>query len=305
MVDTVRGVVRVRKWPKKRGTPKSARQRWWISWFKQANLLAKYADAASQRRAIELTKGTGLYPRDILLKTMRGRLYYWTDPTGKTWYPMAAVQDISDSLDVLAQDPGNVLVRAADRWRKAGPDTPSVGHVLTYVSAALPPLWAAGGGGLQQLDLPGTPFAPDGTVAEYIFDVTAYAELALIFDAITLSASNDIYVRLSVDGGLTYKGAATDYFYLLNSAGYDASNTHSVLLVTNAAASSNHRAQHVLTGIQTTRALWNGQGANSTNVSFAIGGATRFTGPITHLKIWTSGGALFTGGTIAIMGKTV
>ncbi len=147
MIDTVRGVLRVRKWPKKRGTPRSALQRWWIDWFRQANLLAKYVDGASQARAIALTKGSGLYPRDVLLKAMRGRLYHFIDQDGNKWFPMAGIQDISDTLDMLAQTVGSVLVRATDRWRAPPAGTP--GDVLTYQSAADPPEWVTptGGGG--------------------------------------------------------------------------------------------------------------------------------------------------------------
>ncbi|HDZ44101.1 MAG TPA: hypothetical protein ENH80_09185 [Phycisphaerae bacterium] len=147
MVDTVRGTLRVRKWPKKYGKARSALQAWWIDWFKQANKLAKYADGMAQARAIEMTKGTGLYPRDVMLSAMRGRLYVWADNTGKKYYPMAAVQDISDSLDVLAQTVGSVLVRAVDRWRAPDPGNP--GDVLTYQGSSAPADWqpAAGGGG--------------------------------------------------------------------------------------------------------------------------------------------------------------
>ena len=145
MVDTVRGVLRVRKWPKKYGKPRSALQAWWIDWFKQANLLAKYADPMSQRRAIELTKGSGLYPRDVLLQAMRGRLYVWRDETGWKWYPVAAIGDISESFDVLAQTVGSVLVRATDRWRS--PPAGIAGDVLTNQGPGAPPEWAAGGGG--------------------------------------------------------------------------------------------------------------------------------------------------------------
>lgn len=153
MVDTVRGLLRVRKWPKKRGTPKSARQRFWIDWFRQANLLAKYVDAASQRRAIEMTKGSGAYPRDVLLAAMRGRLFTWVDETGWRWYSMAAIGDISESLDVLAQTVGSVLVRAVDRWREPPPGV--VGQVLTHQGPDAPPIWSAGAAGslsFSQLD---------------------------------------------------------------------------------------------------------------------------------------------------------
>ncbi len=147
MIDTVRGVLRVRKWPKKRGPPKSALQRFWIDWFTQANLLAKYADAESQRRAIQMTKDTGLYPRDVLLSAMRGRLYTWADETGWKWYPMAALQDVSDALDILGQTIGDVLVRAVDRWRPAA--DASDGFVLTHKGPNDAPVWQlpSGGGG--------------------------------------------------------------------------------------------------------------------------------------------------------------
>ena len=147
MIDTVRGVLRVRKWPKKRGTPRSALQRWWVDWFTQANLLAKYADGLSQANAIKITKGTGLYPRDVFLMAMRGRLYWWTDETGWKWFPMAALQDVSKALDVLGQTVGDVLVRATDRWRPA-PDA-SDGFVLTHKGPDASPVWElpSGGGG--------------------------------------------------------------------------------------------------------------------------------------------------------------
>ncbi len=146
MIDAVRGVLRVRRWPRKRGTPTSALQLWWIDWFRQANLLAKYADAASIVRSKEMAAGSGMYPRDILLKAMRGRLYNWTDQDGWKWYSMAAVGDISETLDVLAQTIGSLLVRAADRWRTVPPGDP--GDVLTHQAADEPPVWSppAGGG---------------------------------------------------------------------------------------------------------------------------------------------------------------
>lgn len=72
VVDTSRGQLRVRKWPRKRGRPKSAAVRLQNAWFKDANRLAKHCAASQQVAAIEMTKGTGLYPRDLLLKCMSG-----------------------------------------------------------------------------------------------------------------------------------------------------------------------------------------------------------------------------------------
>ena len=172
-----RGVLRVAKWPRKRGTPKSAKQRWWNDWFTQANLLAKYADPMSQARAIQMTKGSGLYPRDVLLEAMRGRLYWWADETGWKWFPMAATQDVSNSLDTVAQVVGSILVRALDRWR--APALGNLDEVLTLKGPDLIPEWAAPGGG-------GTPFGgalvtslsnqavASGVWAQVIFDAEQY-----------------------------------------------------------------------------------------------------------------------------------
>jgi len=305
MIDTVRGVLRVRKWPKKRGTPKSPLQLWWIDWFRQANLLAKYVDAHSARRAIEITKGMGMYPRDVLLSAMRGRLYIWQDQTGKVWHSMASIQDISESLDVLAQDIGNVLVRATDRWRKALPELPGLGHVLTYQGPTAPPIWAAGGGGLQQLDLPGTPIIPDNTVSEYLFDVTGYAEIAIIINAVTLAAAHAVQINLSIDGGVSWKEAGGDYMYVWTSASWDNSGNDWRMLLTDGDDNGDHRGGAILTGIQTARALKVGQGGKQAANAAALLQATNFDGPITDLKIRTSGGSNFTGGLICLMGKTV
>lgn len=80
IVDSSRGQLRIRKWPRKRGTPKSAKVRLQNAWFKNANMLAKHCAASQQVSAIEMTKGTGLYPRDLLLKCMsRGIIAPVTD----------------------------------------------------------------------------------------------------------------------------------------------------------------------------------------------------------------------------------
>lgn len=74
VVDTVRGRVRVRAWPKKRGRPKSAAVREQNQWFKDANRLSKLCSAQQVKAAMIATKGSGLYPRDILLRSMAGNL---------------------------------------------------------------------------------------------------------------------------------------------------------------------------------------------------------------------------------------
>lgn len=74
MVDTWRGKVRVRKWPRKRGRPKSPNVRAQNDWFRDANKLASRAPDTQAKVAIEITKNSGLYPRDILMRAMAGNL---------------------------------------------------------------------------------------------------------------------------------------------------------------------------------------------------------------------------------------
>ncbi len=75
MVDTYRGQIRVRAWPRKRGPPKSEKVRRQNTWFKEANELAKVIEPTQQNLAIAMTLGTGLYPRDLILKQMSGGMY--------------------------------------------------------------------------------------------------------------------------------------------------------------------------------------------------------------------------------------
>jgi len=209
MVDAVRGVLRVRKWPRKSGRPTSARQLFWIDWFRQANRLAKYADAMSQARAIELTKGSGMYPRDIILQAMRGRLYTWRDSTGWKWYPVAAIGDISETLDVLAQTVGSVLVRAADRWRALAPGL--AGDVLTSAGPGATPIFASpapvtglDGGALLHNSV--NQSIPRLVITALTFDSELYDTHALHDPAVNPT-------RLTVPAGFVFARPAANIFF--------------------------------------------------------------------------------------------
>lgn len=302
MVDTVRGVLRVRAWPKKRGTPKSASQRWWNDWFTQANRLAKYADEMSQRRAIELTAGSGMYPRDIILSAMRGRLYTWRDQTGKQWHPMAAVQDISDSLDVLAQNVGDVLVRAVDRWR--APPVGSVGDVLVYNGDAAPPNWQTltPGAGVVQQALAGTPIAVDDTVNEYIFNVTGYASIDFLLHDIKFAAADRCRIRVSIDDGVSYQAGASDYAFTYVSNASAAAGHASYVDFSRSNGALAHNGMGRFTNLRA------GHGVFGSDVAYSTGSVARraeymhFAGPITHVKLYANSGNDFKTGDIQAIG---
>jgi len=70
VVDTFRGQYRVKAWPKKRGPTSDPIQQQRIDRFANANRLAKFIAGPWWIKAQKLAKGTGLYPRDILVQAM-------------------------------------------------------------------------------------------------------------------------------------------------------------------------------------------------------------------------------------------
>lgn len=301
MIDVLRGQIRVRKWPEKRGPPKSPLQAWWVDWFKQANLLAKYADGASLARAIDMSLGSGMYPRDILLKAMRGRLYSWVDPEGNKWRSMAAINDISNSLDVLSQAIGSVLVRATDRWRV--PEGANPGYQLTYVSAAAPPVWQApAASGVQVGELAESPISPDNTIHEYFFDVAAYSSVEISIENLGNAASDAAHFRFSTDGGATYRNGAADYRALQVSATVENSQSRTTLLFNDGAGSSGNWGIAAFRNLRAGRGVLHGTASKSGSVMVNDGQAL-FDGPITNIRLFNGGGSNFNAGVIRATGE--
>lgn len=296
MIDTFRGVLRVRKWPKKRGRPRSAKQRFWVDWFVQANRLAKYADGMSLARAIEMTKGSGLYPRDVLLMAMRGRLYTWSTPDGWRWYSMAAKGDISESFDILAQTVGSVLVRAVDLWRPPPPG--ALNDVLTYKGNLTSPVWQAPGGGVSQALIPGTPIACDDTVSEYVLDITGQAEAKIILKDVDFATTDRPLFRFSIDGGATYKAGATDYTEMLIEAQSDATHNRSFVLCADRNSTSPFQLVASLGNINIDRLTYMVTCGIVSTFAIVRNGSCNFDGPVTHLKIFSLNGSNFKSGTI-------
>ena len=87
VVDTFRGQIRVRKWPRKRGKPTHPATIRQNTWFKEANQLAKRIWPDQMSLAMAMTKGTGLYPRDLILRQMSGGIYDLYMPDGRHYLP--------------------------------------------------------------------------------------------------------------------------------------------------------------------------------------------------------------------------
>jgi hypothetical protein len=74
LIDATRGSLRVRKWPRKRGKPKSLVTQLQNAWFKNVAKFSKSCDPRQMQLAIETTKDTGALPRDLLIHAMAGNL---------------------------------------------------------------------------------------------------------------------------------------------------------------------------------------------------------------------------------------
>lgn len=149
MVDTYRGQLRVRSWPRKRGPSKSQTVRDQNDWFKGANQLAKQAEPTQMAMAIEMTLGTGLYPRDILLRQMSGGMWELIREDGvklETRRPFREeimFQGVSQELDVdFVMTPGlhNIipwslpLLDTASFWNVAAPTRLTIPAGIEVVS---------------------------------------------------------------------------------------------------------------------------------------------------------------------------
>ncbi len=133
MFDICNGVERVRAWPKKRGKNLQQKTKDQNSKFANCSWAIKFLPAIVQAQAMEATKGLPLLPRDVLMQQLYGRFCAVKLPDGRVIYPMVARQDISESLDILSQVPGTILVRGEQFWFGLEPGDP--GDVLSVDGA--------------------------------------------------------------------------------------------------------------------------------------------------------------------------
>lgn len=87
MISTWKGKLYVRKWPKKRGKPKSPATKFMNEWFRDAQQKMNYVDGRAMDFAISATKQTGLYPRDLMLRAASKGLFIIDDPERGLLYP--------------------------------------------------------------------------------------------------------------------------------------------------------------------------------------------------------------------------
>lgn len=146
VVRVLNGQAIMQKWPRRRGRKRHPTTKAQNEKFAQAQKLAKQANSQDQWMAIEVAKNSPLYPRDLLVSAMYGRLFETLTIDGKEYVSVAVRDDISDDLDKVGGSVvGSILYRAAEGWRGLLPGNDD--DVLTSHGEAGPPSWELGGGG--------------------------------------------------------------------------------------------------------------------------------------------------------------
>lgn len=139
-IDSVRGAIRVRKWPVKRGKNAAPKTKVYQEWFREALALVKRMEPGFLHQMMLLTKGGPLYPRDLALNMLSGHYCFFTMWDGRKLFPEAYQVDVSTALDVISQIPGTIMFRGKDLWEPVLPGLP--GQTLFFNGADTPPVWA-------------------------------------------------------------------------------------------------------------------------------------------------------------------
>lgn len=117
MLDVSRGAERVRRWPKKRPGPGSPKQRQEREKFRQCQKAKQYVAPAVARYLEKTVEGSPLLPRDALTMMLYNRWFMLDLDDGRKLWPMPAIFDVSEALDVLGQpQEGDILVRGPKYW---------------------------------------------------------------------------------------------------------------------------------------------------------------------------------------------
>lgn len=134
IVDTFRGQIRVRSWPRKQSAATKRKNANRIKWFKAAREMAKYAEPGQIILSKDATKGTGLYPADLQLMAAAGTLIprIAADPIDyTTWQPR--IEPVSFQ--------GIRAPLAADQANAAGANNPLIWGLPIFQTTAF---WAPG-----------------------------------------------------------------------------------------------------------------------------------------------------------------
>lgn len=159
-IDSVRGQMRVRAWPKKRGKRVAPGTKAYNDWFRDCLALIKRMEPGFLLWCMERTKGTNIYPRDLAMQLLSGRGVMLVKPDGTKYFPEAYMEDVSLALDSLGQEIGALLLRGPEHWEQLLQGLP--GQVLTSGGPDVPPAWTDLSSGSKIARYGATFFNPSG-----------------------------------------------------------------------------------------------------------------------------------------------
>jgi hypothetical protein len=140
VIDTVRGRIRVRRWPR-RATPQQRRASApWSKWLRIQTALYNLLPAEFKAQLQEQARGWPWMPRDLWIAAQRGTLWLLETADGITIYPLQFMEKVSQALDALGQSAGDLLARGPTLWQRVPIGTP--GQVLTVQGTPPMPVWA-------------------------------------------------------------------------------------------------------------------------------------------------------------------
>ena len=209
---TYKGTEIAQAWPRPRGKSLQTQTREQMEWFRQAQWATKYWPAFMQKDIAAAVKGTPLMPRDFMTMIMAGRAFIVQLEDGRRIYPMAGVNDVSLSLDVISQTVGSMMARGPAYWQPI--EGGDAGFLLTSNGPDQIPSWQPGPSGpavqpwtlLKRWD-----FATDGAVADVPALVAAYQDVMICFQGVTSVAASLRAVEISTDNGVTWHQANGNY----------------------------------------------------------------------------------------------
>lgn len=275
MQDFVRGVPRVRAWPRKRGKGGTLAQRQNRDKFMNAQRATKYFSPAMYLWFMKQVAGSPLLPRDVMTMMLYNRLYVFDLDDGRELWPMPAIYDVSEALDAIAAVPGQTIVRGPDHWEPVAAPGPSLATKWTTIHDEV---------------------ISSAKASIAVTNLGSWNELLVKIKDITASTSSFRVIQLSVDNGANYYSGASDYDYIIA----DGRNFPAAYITLHEAASAAARSG-------TTHILNNNDGVakaiqNYNRAGVAIG-FDKSTSPINAIRFKNYTGGNVTGGRFTLLGR--
>lgn len=240
-----------------------------------AQRMTKYMAPRMYQEMMKQVEGSPLLPRDVMTMMLYNRLYAFVLPSGRILWPMPAYYDVSETLDVITNTPGETIVRGVDGWEPVaspGPQLATRWNVLqdVTIAAATPSVIATNAG--------------------------PWNEFLILALGVTASVTGLRSVNLSTDNGASFYTTPGNYL-LITDTGTSSASGGANLHNTNATA-ARYGMMHI-TG--------NNSGAPPILACVNTGSQPRlFVAsplPINAIRVNNNLGGNLTGGRVVILGR--